>query len=334
MIFSFIFKRIFSAAVTLLLLSVVSFALMRSLPGDPVDVLLGSAQKDLPKAELKAITEELGLNQSPVKQYLLWLKGWTMAKPEQMTGLGLSYRDGRPVQEVIGERVLPTVMMVGLALLISFGAGISLGAILAYLSFRGPVASKVASVLAALATFIYSLPNFWLAFLLVALLALQPHFYTLPIFGLHAPGAEGSALEMLPYLFLPALLLSGRRLAKIALYVQNMALDELGRQYVLMALAKGLSQAQVIRKHVVKNCLLPVVNLLGLALPAMVGGSVLIESIFCVPGLGRLAVESAFARNYPVLMGLTMLYGVVVTLSSMLADILSSMLDKRLELSN
>ncbi|MBL0187569.1 MAG: ABC transporter permease [Candidatus Obscuribacter sp.] len=298
-----------------------------------MDVLLGSAQKDLPKAELAAITEELGLNESPVKQYLLWLKGWTITKPEQMTGLGLSYRDGRPVQEVIGERVIPTVVMVGMALLLSFGAGISLGAILAYLSFRGPIAKKVAGLLVAFATFVYALPNFWLAFLLVALLALRPYLYTLPIFGLHAPGASGSAIEMLPFLLLPAILLSLRRLAKIALYVQNMALEELGKEYVLVALAKGLSRAQVIKRHVIKNCLLPVVNLLGLALPAMVGGSVLIESIFCVPGLGRLAVESAFARNYPVLMGLTMLYGVVVTLSSMLADILSSMLDKRLELS-
>ena len=334
--FSFLAQRVIQALVTLLTVSLVSFALMKSLPGDPLDILLGSAQKDIAPQELDTLRRELGLNQDPVKQYSLWLASWLAPVRDENLALGLSYRDGRPVKEVIMERLPATLALCGLALVLSFSLGIALGAILAYLRLRGERSPAVRSlslvVSAALAGF-YAMPAFWLAFLLVAALALRPDLYPPPIFGISAPGKDVD-LTIVAYLLPPALILSLRRLVKVALYVKELALQELSSPYVLSALAKGLSLFQVTCRHVLKNCLVPVVNLLGLSAPSLVGGSVLIETIFCLPGLGRLSVEAAFGRNYPVLLSLSMLYGTVVVVASFAADCLSRSLDVRLKEGN
>lgn len=321
-----ILNRTLQVLFTLFLVSLVSFTLMRALPGDPLEVMMGSTPRDMAPEDLKGLGTEMGLEESPASQYLAWLSAWVKPdKSSENLALGLSYRDGRPVKEVVGERIPATLTLVGLSLVLAFGIGLSLGALLTTLP------EKLKEALEAALSLLYSMPNFWLSFLFVAILALYPALYKEPIFGLHSPGLEnGSIFSSVPYLLAPAFILSLRRMAKVALYVRNLAGQELGKQYVLAALAKGLSRRQVVWRHVLKNCLLPVVNLLGLSLPALIGGSVLVETIFCVPGLGRLSVESAFARNYPVLLSLTMLYGTIVVLSSWLADLLSMSVDKRI----
>ncbi len=331
--FSFIAQRGIQALVTLLTVSLVSFALMKSLPGDPLDILLGSAQKDIAPQELNALRQELSLDQNPVKQYSLWLASWLAPARDENLALGLSYRDGRPVKEVIMERLPATLALCGLALTLSFGLGIALGVFLTYISLKAeksPAIRLPAQALAAALAGFYAMPGFWLAFLLVAALALKPELYPYPVFGISAP-ARDVDLTIVRYLLPPALILSLRRLIKVALYVRELALQELSSPYVLSALAKGLSLYQVAIRHVLKNCLLPVVNLLGLSAPSLVGGSVLIETIFCLPGLGRLSVEAAFGRNYPVLLSLSVLYGAVVVTASLAADCLSRSLDVRVK---
>lgn len=326
-----IIRRVLAAIPMLFLVSLVSFALMRALPGDPVDVMLGSAQKELPAEDLKLLRQEFGLNQSPAKQYLLWLSGWLKSDSVASTNaLGRSYRDGRPVKEVIIERIPATLTLVGIALLLSFSMGLLLGVVAIVLNLKN---KKADSALTAVLLALYSAPNFWLAFIALAFLA-SPYssaLVNLPILGLHPPGAKPSLAYAAEYLLLPAIILSSRRMAKVALYVRALAIDELAKEYVVTALAKGLSLKNVITDHVLKNCLIPVVNLAGLSLPALIGGSVLIETIFCVPGMGRLMVESTFGRNYPVLMGLVMLYGTIVILANLLADVLNNVIDPRLQ---
>ncbi len=327
-----VLRRVLAAIPMLFLISLVSFALMRALPGDPVDVMLGAAQKELPSEDLKLLRQEFGLNQSPAKQYLLWLSGWVKAdNVASANALGRSYRDGRPVKEVIVERIPATLTLVGIALVLSFALGLSIGILAAFLNLQGN--KRADSALTAVLLAIYSAPNFWLAFLALAALASQAGLamVKLPILGLHPPGAVPTFGAEIEYLLLPAIILSTRRMAKVALYVRTLALDEIGKEYVVTALAKGLSLISVITNHVLKNCLIPVVNLAGLSLPALIGGSVLIETIFCVPGMGRLMVESTFGRNYPVLMGLVMLYGAIVILANLLADVLNKVIDPRLE---
>jgi peptide/nickel transport system permease protein len=340
----------------LFLLSLVSFFLIRSLPGDPVDVMLGSAQKEIPAQQLDAMRREFGLDRSPVSQYMLWLKGWLYVPAtsnEKSAGnnnsisdsdmsaqnaLGLSYRDGRPVRAVIVERLPSTLALVGLALIISFTLGTALGAGLACLGLvseqEGRLsawAARLEVVAVTMTLAVYSAPNFWMAFIAIAIIAGNAIFDPVPILGMHGPGQAATPLDVLAHLFLPALLLSARRSAKIALFIRSLAVDELGREYVLTARAKGLSLAQVITRHVLRNCLLPIVNLAGLSLPGLISGSVLIESVFCLPGMGRLMFEATLGRNYPVLLGLFMLYGSVVVISNLIADLASISLDPRLK---
>jgi peptide/nickel transport system permease protein len=360
----------------LFLLSLVSFFLIHSLPGDPVDVMLGSAQKEIPAQQMTILRREFGLDKSLSSQYWTWLKGWfyqgqaggqssgqsssqssshssgqsgsqSAGATKAQTGagdiaaqsaLGLSYRDGRPVRTVIIERLPATLALVGIALIVSFALGTALGAGLACLSLvseqDGKLSAWAARVEVAAVTMtlaVYSAPNFWMAFIAIALIAHYAVFAQIPILGMHAPGQPATPINMLAHLILPGLLLSARRSAKIALFIRSLAVDELGREYVLSARAKGLSLAQVIVRHVLRNCLLPIVNLAGLSLPGLISGSVLIETVFCLPGMGRLMFESTLGRNYPVLMGLFMLYGAVVVISTLLADIASISLDPRLK---
>ncbi|MBS2009807.1 MAG: ABC transporter permease [Cyanobacteria bacterium SZAS TMP-1] len=349
---SLIVRRALSAIPMLFLLSLVSFFLIRCLPGDPVDVMLGSAQKEIPPEQLLILRQEFGLDKSPAGQYWLWLKGWLgpaggsgeKAKINDLkrnAALGLSYRDGRPVKDVIIERLPATLALVSLALIISFGLGITLGGTLACLGLIASQdgnmshwAARGETLAVTITLAVYSAPNFWMAFIAIAIIARSALLAPVPILGLHAPGEEANLLGVLGHLLLPAALLSARRTAKIALFIRSLALDEINREYVLTALAKGLSMGQVIVRHVLGNCLLPIVNLAGLSLPGLISGSVLIETVFCLPGMGRLMFESTLGRNYPVLMGLFMLYGTVVVISNLLADIASTCLDPRLKEAN
>lgn len=374
-----LFKRILAAGPTLFLITLLSFALMRALPGDPVEIMLGSAQKELPAQDLALLRSEFGLDQSAVKQYFYWLSGWfkgpdesTAAASDSQSGgtnggslgrslgrsigaagshssfiaanaLGRSYRDGRPVREVILERVPATLTLIGLALFTAFILGPALGAILAVLALissrqgaskenhsdlKIDFCSKLESIITGALLALYSAPNFWLAFIMLA--AIQCGFVNLSVLGVHGPGEKFNPAQALTHLAAPALILASRRTAKVALFIRTMALEELGREYVITALAKGLSYDQVVFGHVLKNCLIPVVNLLGLSLPALIGGSVLIETIFCVPGLGRLSVEATFGRNYPVLMGLVTLYGTTVIFANLASDLAARLVDPRL----
>jgi peptide/nickel transport system permease protein len=320
---SFLLKRTIYALATLLVVSLVSFALMRSLPASPIDVMLGSAQKDLSEADLQKVKDELALDR-PVEQYGRWLLSFVdSSQAKSNLAMGLSYKDGRNVKEVIMERIPATVALVGFSLLISFAVGIPLGGFLAFLEQekrqdqnRSGMRALAASVQTTMA-FLYALPNFFLAFLFLALCATLPWLYpppSLTIFG----GNQGEWL----YLIAPAFILSLRRLIKAAFYTRSLLIAELNKAYVMAAKARGLSFSRIF-KHVLANCKLPLAGLLSVQIPALIGGSVLIETIFCIPGLGRLSVESALSRNYPVMMGLTMLYGSAVVLASFVSDLFS-----------
>lgn len=328
-----ILKRVLAAIPTLFLVTLLSFTLMRSLPGDPVEIMLGSAQKELPADDLKALQKEFGLDQNPAKQYIFWLKGWfDNSTPVTANALGRSYRDARPVKEVILERVPCTLALVGLALILAFVLGIVLGTALAFFALvsmrnQKTLARSADSLLTGALLAFYSAPNFWLAFLMLA--AIQAGLVNLSVLGVHEPGQAITWAGLLTHMAAPALILASRRTAKVALFIRTLALEELGREYVITALAKGLSYPQVIFNHVLKNCLIPIASLIGLSLPALIGGSVLIETIFCVPGLGRLTVEATFGRNYPVLLGLVTLYGAAVIAANLLADSLTGLVDPR-----
>jgi peptide/nickel transport system permease protein len=327
-LFEIIYKRLLAAVPLLLILSIVAFSIIKSLPGDPIDVMLGSAQREIPPEQLAHLRTEMGLDRPVPEQYLRWLYH-VVAKGD----FGLSYKDGRPVAEVIEERIPATLILVFVSLLIAFAFGIVWG--LAMVWFRSRNAkSYIESALFSSAMIVYSAPSFWLALLAITLLANSTQFAGISLLGLHDPGEDATLLSMLRHALIPAIILASRRTAKIALFVRASTLDEMSKEYVVTARSKGLSRTAVLLRHVARNSLLPVASLVGLSLPALLGGSVLIETVFAWPGMGRLSVESTFARNYPVILALIMLYGVMVIVSSLLADIVQIILDPRISQGN
>ncbi len=320
-------RRCLQAVPLLVILSIVTFAAVLSLPGDPVDVLVGNAQKDMAPAEIELLRQEFGLDKSPVEQYLLWLSNGVLKG-----NLGRSYKDGRPVVTIIQERLPSTVRLVGIALILSFSIGVVWG--------LGMVALKQTSfgkwmetALFVVALILYSAPGFWIGFIALTLAGRMSIFGDVPLLAVHPAGSPpinaGATLEAFWYVLMPATVLSLRRMAKIALFVRASTLNELAEEYVTTALGKGLSRVRVLTKHVLRNSLAPIINLIGLSLPSLLGGSVLIETVFAWPGMGRLAVESTFGRDYPMILALVLMYGALVIFSNLAADMLELIIDPR-----
>lgn len=316
-----ILKRLASAIPLILILSFFCFAIVRAIPGDPIDVLLGNSQKDIPAEELDALRKEFGLGEPIAKQYFNWLSGF-VGRGE----LGRSYKDSRPVLAVIGERIVPTITLTITALVFAFAGGIAIGLLMSYLSSQNYLLPY--RILSIGTLIVYSTPSFYLA--LLALFVFTQWHHLAPVLAFSNPGATNTPMQFLNHVWLPASVLAARRGAKVALFVKSSILEELSKSYVISALSRGLSYPKVIVKHVFKVSLLPIISLLGLSIPSLLGGSVLVETIFAWPGLGRLTVEATFGRNYPVLVALTVIYGGLVVLANLLADILSQTVDPRL----
>jgi len=322
-----LFRRCLQAVPLLAILSIVTFAAVLSLPGDPVDVLVGNAQKDMDPQEIQVLRQEFGLDKSPVEQYVLWLSNGVFKG-----NLGRSYKDGRPVLTIIRERLPSTVRLVATALILSFGVGMFWGLMMVALK-QSEYGKFLEASLFVLALVLYSAPGFWIGFIALTMAGRISMFGDVPLLAVHEAGLPAAnsweALAAVGYVLLPAFVLSLRRMAKIALFVRTSTLNELSEEYVTTALGKGLSRMSVLSKHVLRNSLTPIINLAGLSLPSLLGGSVLIETVFAWPGMGRLAVESTFGRDYPMILALVMMYGALVIFSNLAADILELMTDPR-----
>ncbi|HEY9713615.1 MAG TPA: ABC transporter permease [Chroococcales cyanobacterium] len=318
-----IFKRCLSSLPLLFLLSVLAFSIIKCIPGDPVDVLLGNAQRDISPAQLASMRSELGLDQPLWKQYSSWL-GAVVTRGE----FGRSYQDGRPALSVIVERLPATLILVGTALFVSFTLGTFWGMAMAFLK-EGKLGSALDSLLVSCGLILYCAPGFWVGFLAIALAFRFGAVLHLPLLSVHPPGRSIEPMFVGAYVLLPALVLASRRTAKIALFVRAATLEEMSKEYAVFARSKGLSRMAVLTRHALKNSLLPLISLMGLSLPALLGGSVLVETVFAWPGMGRLAVEATFGRNYPVILALVLIYGTLVILANLIADLLQMAVDPR-----
>jgi peptide/nickel transport system permease protein len=254
----------------------------------------------------------------PVR-YLIWLK-------EVATGnFGYSYRTGQAVIKRIGERVPPTVELMGAALVISTTAGCALGIGSALKRY-----SALDYSLTLLSLTWVSVPAFFFALVGLYIFALKLNW--LPTFGMVTPGST-DPFDHLKHLILPAIVLSLEALAGVMRYTRASMLDVLGQDYVTTARAKGLPERVVTLGHAFRNALLPVITVVSLRIPLLLGGAVVIEYIFQWPGMGTLAITSIEQRDYPVLMGLTLLTATLVLLSNLLADILYAYADPRIRYS-
>ncbi len=308
----FILARLVSTIPVLLFISVAIFLMLHLTPGDPVKIMLGD---DATPEAVTALRTDLGLDKPLPVQYLRWLGNLLRGD------LGRSIRTHQPVTEAIVSRLPVTLELAFLALIVALLIGIPAGIIAA---IRRNSVADIASTTVALMGI--SLPNFFLGILLILLLSLRLRI--LPPSG-YVPFVQ-NPLENLKLMVMPAVSLGAALAGIIARLMRSSLLEALGAEYVRTARAKGLSGHAVILGHALKNSLIPVVTVVGLQTGALLGGAILTETVFALPGIGRLVVDNIFARDFPVVQGVILFLALTRIASNLVADLLYAKLDPRI----
>jgi peptide/nickel transport system permease protein len=320
-----VLRRIAGALLLLWLVVTLTFGLVRLAPGDAASLLVPPTASAADAARVRA---ELGLDQPVLVQYAHWVAG--MARGD----LGTSWSRQRPVREVIGD-ALPVSAGLGLAsIALTFLVGVPLGLLQA--ARRGRATDHLLTVVT---TSIYAAPTYWLALALIALFTYGaaawglPASMRLPAFGLRAPGADlagwGAVADVVRHSILPVGILAAVGAAGIARYARSSAVELLRADWVRTARAKGSPASRVYLRHVLKNALPPLVVLFALSLPGIVAGSVFVESVFAWPGMGRTMLMAIAARDYPLVLGATVVYAALVIAANLAADVTLPLLDPR-----
>ena len=311
----YVVRRLLQAALVLVGVTVITFAMMVLAPGDPVTLLVSPEQ--LGTADVAVLRAQLGLDQSLPVQYATTMSAL-------VTGQLRSFRERRPVSELVGEALPPTVLLALLALALAVGLALPIALASAVRPYT-PLDHGV-TVFSLLGI---SLPSFWFA--LVLILVFTDRLRWLPASGVRPAGTVGfSPADAWPYAIMPTVVLALSILPFLVRYARSAIIETLGQEYVLVAHAKGLSRNSVLIRHVLRNSLIPVVTLLGLLVPTLLSGSVVIETIFAIPGIGRLALQGALSRDYPVVMTMTVLGAALIVVSNLLTDLSYALLDPRI----
>jgi peptide/nickel transport system permease protein len=302
----------------LIALSMLIFLLLRLTPGDPIDAYI-DPNVPMSPADLANLRRSLGLDHPLPLQYLGWLQN-------ALTGnLGYSIkRLDQPVLGLVLSRIGPTVLLMGSALVIAIIAGIAVGVISAVR--RNSTADLLFSVFALAGI---SSPAFLSA--LIGLYVFSVRLHWMPSGGMLTPGEEFSVADLIRHLILPAALLSIAQAALITRYMRASLLEVLNQDYVRTARAKGVVEFWVIAKHALRNALLPVVTLIGSTIGLAIGGAIFIESVFNWPGMGLLLVDAVETRDYPVIMGATLVIGACVIVVNLMTDIAYAVIDPRIK---
>ena len=307
-----VLRRLLATIPVLLLVSGGVFLLIHLTPGDPIDAMMAESVDATVKENLR---RELGLDRPLYLQYVSWMGRVLQGD------LGRSIRNREPVIENVGRRIRPSLQLAGLAMTISLLIAVPVG-VLSAARRNGPVDRAGTTF----ALFGICMPNFLLALLLIFLFGVTLRW--LPISGYVDPLEE--PWDGLRSLVLPAVTLGLALAAVVTRTLRASMLEALAEDYVRTARAKGLSEGAVIRSHVLKNALIPVVTVLGLQLGTLIGGAVITEYVFALPGVGRLVVDAVFARDYPLVQGVVLLIAVGFILSNLAVDLLYGWIDPRI----
>ena len=311
----YLIRRLAQGAVVLFVVSAVVFAIVHAAPGGPA--LLNNPDVD-PKMA-KEMEKQLGLDDPIPVQYARWLGNAVRGN------LGRSYQHSLGTAELLWARIPNTLLLSGTALLLAVVLAVPLGMISAV--YRYSALDYAATVTAFLGV---SVPVFWLAILLIIVFSVTLGW--LPSSGMLTVGLPFSMRDRLLHLLMPSIVLATFPLAQLTRYVRSSMVDALAQDYVRTARAKGLPEREVLGRHALRNALIPMVTVLGVLTPRLLGGAVVTETIFAWPGLGRLAVEAAVTRDYPVILGATLLVSTLVVLSNLITDLLYVVIDPRIAL--
>ncbi|MDD6440622.1 MAG: ABC transporter permease [bacterium] len=307
-------KKIIETLIVMLLISFFSFAIIYIAPGDISSMYITA---DMSEAEREAVLEKLGANKSLPEQYLGWLEKAVHGD------FGVSLSNKASVAPQLMRRLPTTILLMGCALLLSLLLAIPLGLWAGYK--KNGIVDNVISFISYIGM---SIPSFWLGMLLIILFTAKLRI--LPSGGMHTVGKE-SLLDTIQHLIMPSLTLSLGTLATFIRYIRTNTIGQLAEEYVLTAEAKGTTAPNILRKHVLKNTLLPIITLLGMNLASLVCGSFIIESVFGWPGIGMFAMSAIGQRDYPIIMAYIMLSGFILVMGNLLADILYAFADPRIK---
>lgn len=316
---AYILRRLAISIPVLLGITLLTFVAYNLAPGDPIDAMIDPTISQDP-ADLQALREQLGLDKPMLVRYGIWLREAAQGN------LGFSYRTGEAVSRRIADRLPNTLQLTGVALLIAIGLGIPLGVVSALRQY-----SRVDYILTFFAFSGISIPSFFLALGAIYILALK--FKLFPSHGMGDPDADLYVVERLHHLILPALVLGLDRVAGFLRYTRSSMLEVLGQDFMTTAKAKGLAGNIRIWRHGFRNALISIITIIGLSLPHLFGGSVIVETIFAWPGMGQMAITAVSQRDYPVLMGVALVTSIVVLVSNLVADIAYAAADPRIRYS-
>jgi peptide/nickel transport system permease protein len=309
----YLIRRLLQTVVLLLVVSLVVFALVTQAPGGP-SILL---DRNMGAEEIARMRAILGLDQPLYVQYARWLG-------QVLRGnLGTSYQVGLPVLEIIAQMLPNTLILSAAALALSLIIAIPAGVASAARPYT-PVDHTVTF----LCFFGISVPTFWLGLMLIVLFSIMLGW--LPPGGMRTIGGAGSPLDVARHLVLPAVVLGTANMALFARYTRSSTMAVLRADYVRTARSKGLAEPAVLYRHAFRNALITIVTVVGLQLPRLVGGAAITETVFAWPGMGSLAVRAAFERDYPMIMGITLVISSVVVFSNLLVDLVYVYLDPRI----
>ena len=326
---TYLIKRLLLIVPTLLGISVISFVIIQMAPGDPAVMRLGDATQGVrDQAMAEQIIRETralyGLDQPLHIQYWRWLKRIVTLD------FGQSLRDHRPIIDKLKERVPVSVRLSGTSLLLAYLISIPLGIYSSthQYSFGDRFSTVILFML-------YSLPNFWVATMAIVYLGGGDFWDVFPVFGLQSVGSENWTLwqriqDQAWHLVLPITCLTYHTFAALSRYMRASMLEVIRQDFIRTARAKGLSERVVVYRHAVRNSLIPIVTLMADLLPALIGGSIVVETIFSIPGMGQLSFESVLNRDYPLIMAIFTLSALLTLVGILLADFLYTVVDPRI----
>ncbi len=326
--YAYLLRRLLLIIPTFLGISVITFSVVQLLPGSPVFLRLQSASgmgsEEISPEIIEQTKALYGLDKPLPQRYAIWL-----GKLIRLD-FGTSYKDGRPVLERIGEALPITLQLNLISLFLIYLLSIPIGVFSAtHQHTRTDNASTFVLFL------LYSLPDFWVAMLLILFLGGGTYLDIFPIFGLSSIGAEDMSwprwmLDRAWHLILPVFCLSYASLSVLSRYARAGMIEVVRQDYIRTARAYGFKERVVIYRYALRNSLIPILTLLGTLLPALIGGSVIIESIFSIPGMGRLVFEAILSRDYPVIMGSLTITALMTLVGLIISDVLYALTDPRI----
>ncbi|HEV2131157.1 MAG TPA: ABC transporter permease [Longimicrobiaceae bacterium] len=322
---SYLLRRLLGAIPLLLGILTIIFFIIHLAPGDPTARFFNP---NVSPEVIEQMRRNLGLDQPLHIQYFRWITAFLQGN------FGFSFGQMRPISQILPDVMWNTIQLTLVSLVIIFGLGMLIGIVQAVRQY-----SATDNVLTLVALFFYSMPGFWFALMLILIFSLKASQWGFPVVfpasqmtsvGYEFMSTGEQIRDRFMHLLMPAIALGIGSAAGVARYMRGSMLEVIRQDYIRTARAKGLSERVVIFKHAVRNALIPIVTLFGLTFPYLLGGSVLIETIFAWPGMGRLIVDAIFQRDYPLVMATSFVIAVMVVLGNLIADVLYAVVDPRI----